>query len=112
MDLLRAHFRGEEGFVRLTGCEQVTAHTATPALNHCCAARDTSASQALMNSGGLTCHSCHNLAEVCTQLAHGAGALVVPEEAILHGRDASAGSGFRRDTGLREHGPLGDRESD
>jgi signal transduction histidine kinase len=49
-------------------------------------AKDASASQALLESVGLTCHSCRDLAKVCTQLAQGAGALVVPEEAVLNGR--------------------------
>jgi PAS domain S-box-containing protein len=49
-------------------------------------ARDASASQALMESGGVNCLSCRNLAEVCKQLALGAGALILPEETVLHGR--------------------------
>jgi signal transduction histidine kinase len=49
-------------------------------------AKDASASQALLQSAGLTCHACRNLAEICGQLANGAGAIVLPEEAVLNGR--------------------------
>jgi signal transduction histidine kinase/ActR/RegA family two-component response regulator len=49
-------------------------------------AKDASASQALLEGGGLICHPCRSLAQVCAQLAKGAGAIVVPEEAVLNGR--------------------------
>ncbi len=49
-------------------------------------AKDTAASRALLEGGGLACHPCRNLAEVCGQLAGGAGVVVVPEEAVLSGR--------------------------
>src|ERR1051325_4952309 len=49
-------------------------------------AKDAAASQALLEGSGLICCSCRSVTEVCTQLAHGAGAIIVPEEAILGGR--------------------------
>src|SRR5262245_51043403 len=49
-------------------------------------AKDASASQALMEGGGLTCQACRDLVEVCAQVANGVGVLVIPEEAVLNGR--------------------------
>src|SRR5262245_6739546 len=48
--------------------------------------KDASASQTLLEGSGLACHACRDLADVCRRLADGAGAIVVPEEAVLHGR--------------------------
>jgi signal transduction histidine kinase/ActR/RegA family two-component response regulator len=48
--------------------------------------KDAAASRALLQGGGLISHTCRNLADACARLAEGAGALVVPEEAVLNGR--------------------------
>ncbi|QEH35768.1 Autoinducer 2 sensor kinase/phosphatase LuxQ [Aquisphaera giovannonii] len=48
--------------------------------------KDLSASAALLRAGGIPCHACRDLADACGEIAAGAGALVVPEEAVLGGR--------------------------
>jgi PAS domain S-box-containing protein len=49
-------------------------------------AKDASASAALLGTGGVNSHTCRTVAEVCARLVEGAGAIVVPEEAVLNGR--------------------------
>lgn len=62
-------------------------------------AKDASASIALMTNGGLNSTACHSVAEVCDLLNAGAGAIVVPEEAVM----SSPGQQLRR--ALRDQPP-------
>jgi signal transduction histidine kinase len=45
--------------------------------------RDAATSCALLERAGLECRPCSSLVEVCSELARGAAAVVVPEEAVL-----------------------------
>src|SRR5688500_15028622 len=46
-------------------------------------ARDAATSCTILERAGLGCRSCASLAEVCAEIPRGAGAVVVPEEALL-----------------------------
>jgi PAS domain S-box-containing protein len=48
-------------------------------------AKDATASQALLEGAGIFSHTCRDLEELITGIAGGAGAIVLPEEAILSG---------------------------
>src|SRR5262245_14025560 len=49
-------------------------------------AKDASASRALLEGSGIASHTCRDLEELTSHIASGAGAIVLPEEAILGGR--------------------------
>lgn len=49
-------------------------------------ATDSATCQALRTGSGIACDVCRDLADVCARLAEGAGAVVLPEEAVLGGR--------------------------
>lgn len=58
-------------------------------------AMDASASVALMGKGGLTSTACRSVDEVCDLLKAGAGAIVVPEEAVMNGRGKRLGRALK-----------------
>jgi signal transduction histidine kinase len=45
--------------------------------------RDAATSRAVLEGAGLACRACGSLAELCGEIPRGAGAVVVPEEAVL-----------------------------
>jgi PAS domain S-box-containing protein len=49
-------------------------------------AKDASASRALLEGAGIATHTCRDVEGLTTRIAGGAGAIVLPEEAILGGR--------------------------
>ena len=49
--------------------------------------KDAAAGRGLMAAAGLACHPCGSLAELCAEVPRGAGAVVVPEEAVVRDRD-------------------------
>jgi signal transduction histidine kinase/ActR/RegA family two-component response regulator len=53
-------------------------------------ARDASLTQAILEDNDLHAHACHDVADLRAQVAHGAGAVLVGEEALLSGGLAQA----------------------
>src|SRR5947209_55355 len=50
-------------------------------------ARDAAASRTVLAAAGVGCAACRSLDEVCRELGRGAGAAVMPAEAVLNDRE-------------------------
>jgi signal transduction histidine kinase/ActR/RegA family two-component response regulator len=61
-------------------------HDATRVLIFAPIGRDSSLTAELLSRPGIACHICHSIIEVCTELAQGAGAILLTEEALADPR--------------------------